>query len=357
MPPESSAHSRALKELVLTVLGTLLVVLAVNGIVFWYLRDHTPNRGYQLVRKKWEMLLQMEHPVDWLILGDSSCAQGVVPSVFNELLGVTSVNLCTVADALAVNDAWMLETYLKRFGPPGNVVLVHVYDSWEREPSQEVVAKIPLPLGYWGRLTPPITLSPRGIVRVLVRRYAPLYAENISLSTLLLPPFGASARDVVMDEAGFTARYQANPANVEFDAGLHLETVQSHTFTLSRPNREALERIAALAEQHQFTVYLANSPLYERLYHQQAFQKYFAQIEGSLAALTAGSSRVHRIFKVPMTFAKDQLEHVDHVIYPAACAYTKRLVSEILTVQGSGVQLIRVTSKPNSRHVSTAVQP
>ena len=88
-----------------------------------------------------------------LILGDSSAAQGVDPEFWTNASGESAINLATIGDATVVNDAWMLETYLERFGRPNKVVIVHAYDIWHRELKQNVVVQIPFKF-IWNRLSP-----------------------------------------------------------------------------------------------------------------------------------------------------------------------------------------------------------
>ena len=77
--------------------------------------------------------------------------------------GESAINLATIGDATVVNDAWMLETYLERFGRPNKVVIVHAYDIWHRELKQNVVVQIPFKsfgTGFRHTLMPAISEVP-----------------------------------------------------------------------------------------------------------------------------------------------------------------------------------------------------
>jgi hypothetical protein len=89
----SSVHS-----VLISVLGTFFVVLVVNLAAIGYLNHYTTNRGYWLVRQKWDILQGLEAPVEWLILGDSSGNQGLVPERLREKLGGAAINVCTVGN-------------------------------------------------------------------------------------------------------------------------------------------------------------------------------------------------------------------------------------------------------------------
>src|SRR5438128_2449200 len=129
LPVEIAGPSTA-RRLIGTIGGVLALVALANTAALFVLSRHPVNHGYKVIGAKWELLREQERPVDWLVLGDSSGNQGVVPAVLSERLGGSSLNLCTVGDLLAVNDAWMLETYIGTVGAPRKVLMVHAYDIW-----------------------------------------------------------------------------------------------------------------------------------------------------------------------------------------------------------------------------------
>ncbi|AOY84337.1 hypothetical protein BJP36_34850 [Moorena producens JHB] len=333
--PEEIIGSANRRGVLLSLLGTLILVILCNFAAKWYLNDHRPNRGYWLVKEKWEMLLGLKQPVDWLILGDSSCNQGVVPSILNERLDVTSINLCTIGNMLSLNDAWMLEKYIQQSGAPKNVLIVHVYDVWHRGINFPLLARVPLSWGYWQELEPPLKIRLRGPGILFIERYFPLYSENKSLSLWFRFPLDTfkEVRSYNIEEDGFMVWEKPNPSYVEAQKESHINFARNNQFNLSPYNRQALERIVALAEEYGFNVYLANSPMYEGLYEHEDFQAYFNQLQETLGAYAAKSERVHYIFREPMTFPKEQMENADHLIYSAAKVYTNELVSEILSLQ------------------------
>ncbi len=156
------------KEFLLSLLGTFIFIILFNFAAKLYLKENTTNRAYWLINEKWELLLNQKKPVDWLILGDSSCNQGVVPSIVDEKLNVNSINLCTIGDMLTLDDAWMLEKYIQRFGVPKNVLIVHVHDAWSREVNRSLLAKIPLNWGYWQQLEPRVDLGLKDTAQLFV---------------------------------------------------------------------------------------------------------------------------------------------------------------------------------------------
>ncbi|MEB3219531.1 MAG: hypothetical protein VKN72_25300 [Nostocales cyanobacterium 94392] len=322
------------KQFVLSLLGSFIFLILFNFAAKLYLKENTTNRAYWLINEKWEILFRQKKPVDWLILGDSSCNQGVVPSILNTRLNVSSINLCTIGDMLSLDDAWMLEKYIQRFGVPKNVLIVHVYDAWNREVNHSLLAKLPLNWGYWQQLEPNINLGLKDTAQLFIERYIPLYSENQSISHLLKYPGDAFNRNQSfrLEEDGLMIWEKPNPEYVEAQKKMHLDFVAKNQFNLSTTNRRALEHIAALAEKHNFNVYLANSPIYERLYEHQDFQAYFTNLQNTLDDYAAKSDRVYYI-REPITFSKEQMENADHLIYSAAKVYTNKLITEIESIQ------------------------
>ena len=316
-----------------SIVGVLVLVFVVNLVAVWILQQDNTNLGVGVVRTKWEMLLSLEQPVDWLILGDSSAHQGVNPEVLNERFGVSSLNLATIGNLLVLNDAWMLDKYIERFGPPRNVVIVHVYDVWHREINGAPMADIPLRAGFWKRLNPRVEFSPRQVERFVRRRYFPLYVRNSTLSHRLLSPTASAETGILAN--GFTIRDKPNPDSVRRDKDEHLWFVRRNTFALSTPNSIALEHIAALAEKYEFDVYFANSPLYEGLYEDLDFREYYSHVQMMLNDFAKENERLHYVLRDPVTFSIEKMQNVDHVIYEGAISYSEKLVSEIQSLQAA----------------------
>ncbi len=339
MPP---AHDRlpqeppvpATRGRVLVVLAVTLVVVTLLNLVAGRALDRfTTNRGYRRVQEKWALLETLPAPVDWLILGDSSCNQGIMPDLVSAELGGTAVNLCTVGDMLAVNDAWMLARHIERHGPPKHVVIAHVYDMWARDlralNRQPLLAKVPLPWGYWRATTPALPLEPADERRLWVARYLPLWAENKTLATWLRHPGVLWQRDLSMTPAGFMAYDRANPGLVRRESKAHIEGTRKRRFALSQINRDALEHIRALADQHGFDVYIAAGPLYEGMWADDGFKRHFQAMMKALGAIAGKSPRMHGLLHEPATYGGKPLENADHLVGPAAADYTRKLIAAI----------------------------
>ncbi len=324
----------ALRRLALTVACALLVVVVANAIAGRLLDAHTTNKGYFLIHEKWRLLEdEATKPVDWLLLGDSSCNQGLDPAALTERLGGTALNLCTVADLLVVNDAWMLDRYIERFGPPKRVVVEHVYDVWHRrlgaDLKPEILAEVPQPWGFWRDREPKLRLSRAQKWSLGLARYVPLYSESATLQSWLREPsrFG---RTFALDASGFMAHERSDVRQVKQDTRNHLRFLKGRKFAISRENQRALDRIAALSDEHGFDVFLvATSPVYEELAKSEDYKRYTGDIVRTLENHARGHSRVHVVLKRPVPFPARDMENADHLTAKAAKRYTQRVAAEI----------------------------
>lgn len=327
--PPTVTRGRVLVVIAVTLLGVLLL----NFIAGRALDRLTTNRGYWLVREKWSLLETMPAPADWLILGDSSCNQGIMPDIVAAELGGTAVNLCTVGDMLAVNDAWMLARHIERLGPPKHVIIAHVYDMWARDQRalvrQPLLAKIPLDWGYWRAQEPALTLSAEDERQLMIARYVPLWAENKTLTSWLRHPGLLWQRDMSMTPEGFMAYDKANPGLVRRESKSHIASATKRRFAMSKINRQALETIRALADQHGFDVYIAAGPLYEGMWSDEGFRGHFKAMMQALDAIAAKSPRLHVVLHEPATYSVKQMENADHLVGPAAADFTRKLVAAI----------------------------
>lgn len=319
------------------VFGTLLGVFLMNLAAWYFLAHHSPNRGPRVVKTKWQLIERGPRGTDWLILGDSSALRGVVPALLDERLGTRSVNLGTTRRMLVTSDAWMLERFIAQQGPPKGVLMVHVYEVWHGDRSWLIssMPDIPMGWGFWERMNLKLPLTPSEQYSVFLSRYVPLYSRNQTLATAIQYPWKAGRyfSSIGVDETGYMPIKRASPRQVEDDKQRNIEMVRGKRFEMSAINLQALERIRALAEQHGFDVYLANSPLYQGLYEDPEFFEYFQQVQAALREFAATSPWFHYIAQEPWTFPKEQMENCDHVTEPASRVYTEKLAEEIIEIQ------------------------
>jgi hypothetical protein len=335
--PEEIVQPVRGRQVAATWLAVLAIILVCNFVVAPRLLEGGRNLAGWIIGHKWRMLLRLEHPVDDLVLGDSSCNQGVNPVTLAQSLGDgKALNLCTIGDMLAVNDAWMLQSYIERFGAPKRVIIVHVYDIWSRNFDWSRVGSVPVGITALRSLRPPVQLQRWQLRSYLESRYFPLYSSNLSLQAKLRsgdPRLAKSPGPRRVDSLGFLADTVAFPDSVELDLQGHLRFLEKESFKLSGDNRRSLARIAELAAKHGFEVYLASAPVYEGLAQAPVFQRYFGQVQEALATEGSEGSRIHLLFHPPMTFPASEMQNADHLVLHAADRYTRALAQQILQIE------------------------
>ncbi|MEC4984627.1 MAG: hypothetical protein SAJ37_13535 [Oscillatoria sp. PMC 1068.18] len=327
--PQEVVTKTTFVRLIFFWLSTFIFTGLVNFGLLWYLKYFPQNEGYSRIEEKWQLMLNLSEPVDVLILGDSSCHQGVDPSIIEADLNVKALNLCTIADALVVNSAWMLDKYIEKHGAPKAVVLVYVYDVWHRDLNWNVMSQIPLSWGFWHNLDPEIEISFDAQWNLFLDRYVPLYSKDQSIKHIFANPhdwFQKESRDEI-EEYGSAS--EANPKYVEENTEAHFEFVEENKFKLSESNRLALEKIISLANDEDFDVYLVNSPLYEGLYKNDNFRDYLQDLQITLDSYERENDRVYYLFREPRKFADNQMENADHVIESAAEIFSHELAEDI----------------------------
>jgi hypothetical protein len=338
-----------LRTLILVV-GALATVVVLNWSAERALHRYTTNIGYYLIVSKWELLESQRKPVDWLFLGDSSCNQAVRPDIIAAERGETALNLCTIGDMLAVDDAWMLGRYLREVGKPKHVVIVHVYDMWPRSADrlqQGLMAKIPLGWGFWERMDPPLALAAKHRTDLLLSRYVPLYAENITLGDWAMHPSKMLAKRFRIDQGGYMRNDLARPKEVASDAAGHLRFVRGRKASLSAANRAAMGAIVKLSREHGVPVTMAMAPIVSTLWNEPAFRTFHGQIVDGLRKLgQAAQGRV--VLAEPALFSADVMENADHLSHEPAAAYTRKLVAAVLEAEGEGATAPDQTAPPTT---------
>lgn len=324
--PEEIIKPVSKKEIFSTLTGILCVLLAANFLCAWHLNNIWRELGRDLILGKWDMLKNLDRPLDWLILGDSSGNQSFMPEVLNKTLNVSSANFCTVGGLVLLNDIWMIEKYREKFGPPKGVVLIHTADIWNRNLNKDAMALVPLPWGFWGKYRPAVRLTFNEKCRIFVQKYIPLYSSHGSFARKILSPRSTTPQPVQIGQDGFMLETIPNLEMTEIDKLSTLDQIKKRDKQISPVNLKALEELQRLAEEGNFEVYIVHGPLLDEIGREESFRSYFEKIKSEIKLSLQSKNRLHLVLEDPLVFQKHLMQSADHIIEPAARAYSEKVV-------------------------------
>ncbi len=325
------------RQVTLFWLATLALFVLFNFAVRPLLRAYTTNGAFLMMREKWRMIDRLTQPVDWLILGDSSGNQGVDPSLFSQWIGGSAINLCTVGWLLPIEDAWKLDSYTRRLGPPKGVLIVRGHESWDWDLDQAIpcYAQLPLPWGFWKTLNPRLDIPPADLAWLFFCRYLPLYSENTTIADFLQHPLRWKPGNLDGYTNGFYVARQADPEYVERNTRVRLESRADHPFRISPPSRTALAAFCAYAQRYQVPIFIAHSPMYEGYYDTPEIRADIQHLNDWIRQETRNCPNVHLLLEEPMLFPKEAMQNPNHATWEAARSYTRRLALEIHAALGT----------------------
>ncbi|OQY43764.1 MAG: hypothetical protein B6242_14060 [Anaerolineaceae bacterium 4572_78] len=319
-----------LRYTLIDIIVTLLILLFINLGLAWFLSYHTTKPSYMLVKTKWQLLENLQKPVDWLIVGDSTCNQGIIPKLLIETMAETGtgLNLCTIGGVGTIDDAWMIQSYIDRFGvPPQNILIIHGVVTWRLEPDPPYLAAIPNIRHLKKHGVPPFAMPFMSEVDLIRNQYLPLHTQLQTVKRSLKEYFSntnhQSEKIYYIHPDGYMQFEIADPEYVEQHYQSRVIMFQNQPFYIADINRQMINHIIKLANQYQMNVYIIDAPIYERLYQHDAFQVHLNQLQPWLESMANQSEYVHYIPLVA-TFSKNEMENTDHIIHKAAIVYTKQ---------------------------------
>lgn len=323
------------KSVIRLIYLTVAFLILLNEAFYFYLKYDNPNLGYEVNAKKWSMLKKMNSGSDWVILGDSTCNQGLSVSTFEESLSTNAVNLCTIGDMLVVSDSWMLDQYIKKFGPPNNVLIIHTYNVWHRK-SIDIGLASQLPVWSLIKERPrPWIFHKKDEIKLLAYKYIPLYSQKSSLFKIVIGIFQKNSREeIFFDSKGFMSINNADPKTVSISIKNHKDYLEKNKFEMSSENLEGLENVKELAQKYGFDIFIAGGPMNEELYNDENFQAYSSDIKSYLENFAKQSDKIYYISNI-YTFPAGQMISADHIIADAAQEYSKKISEKIKEINFS----------------------
>ncbi len=339
MAKESVSRTAAWRRIAVSIFTALAFTAGINFAFSTYITENPINTGISRVWQKWRMLERMELPVDWVVIGDSTCGQSVRPDLIKSETGETVANLCTVGNALVTNGVWQVQRYIDRFGPPRRVVALFAFETFERDGAdlKSLLNQIPLQYGFWRNMPAKLPLTSGEEAQRLLQPFYSLYAYNLSAKALirnLLDGQVASSawRDLegIERAQGFVMETRGEVARVLRESEIAAVKADGRVISMTPENKTALRALVAMSDEFGFDLYVANAPIAQRLYADRRFRPYFNSVNAELGAIVSQGRASRLIFEVPVQFPDEQLSDHEHIIGEAATAeLTRRLVVEM----------------------------
>jgi len=322
-----------------TVSCVVAVLLVLNSVAYYYLREQPRSAngpeavpGAQATLQPWHGLMDLEGPVDTIILGDSSAGVNLVTGPIADRLGGSAINLGNNALSSLLMDAWMLNYYIDRFGPPRNVIVMRACNSYEKEHNLEFMSVVPLSWGYWDRLGVAPAWKDGEELSLFISKYGVLYSMSDILAyrlthaqDLLSQPYTKKTADPYYFMGITTASEFAN----------FTRDKQPSFYGPFNPSSDSENAVAAMSEQARsldFQLYFVMAPEWDEAYAEPDRQ---AKVGGMVEWLGqfADSQNVHVRLSTPMSFSEDQMQSPNHLRPGPERRFAEAIVDDIVSLQ------------------------
>lgn len=308
---------------------TLLLVAFLNVGAKFYLESHPTTVAYTLVQEKWKLLRQQKEPADIVVLGDSAAAFCLDPEYLSEKTGLKVLNLATAGHILALNDAWMLNEYVRLVGKPQVVISIRFFPYWELEsPSAHLLSCVPLPWEFWQVLRPGISLPGQQTWDLFLGRYFPLYSKSLTLQKLFRVWHHSPEITKVKKDGGLELDL---PPVADFSAGkLFSQRLKSPVpFSISELNRFSLDALQSTCGKNGITLILANPPAYQGDTEQKYYASYLESLDQSLQAFASFYPHVLFFRAEPLVLGEEEMIDAIHARPSGARTYTERFYQQL----------------------------
>ena len=324
-------------RIALTIGLTLALVVAANVGAWFYLQRSPVNPGITRVWQKWQLLERLDAPVDWLFVGDSACGAGIDPAVIETVLNGRALNLCTIANASVVNQAWQVARYVERFGPPaGGVVVMNTFHTWTRSADDLADMLTQVPDGVRHRYKP--FLGSQQLLGYRLSALTALYHQEASVRYVLTSAFSRAQPTpedrlkYVVNARGHVPENQAKPEHVARQIRETIAVYRTRSFEFSPQAQDALQVLQDLARELGFRLYVANSSIARELWADPHFARFYSSMNLALDRRIREGGSAKLILTNPPTFSNDEMDNIDHVVGSPAVRRLSTAVAEAVQV-------------------------
>ena len=308
-------------KFVTSTLLPLAFFLILNLMLVAFFKIKNPNRGYEVIKKKWTLAQEYQGSIDWLVIGDSACNQGFNNKVFEQNIKGKSLNLCTIGDMLVWDDVWLLEQLIDRNQIPKNIILSHTYDVWQRSEIPELSFQQVPQLDFKTSLDVPYKKN-----RFV--QFFPIIYQVKTIIHLLFNPGTLSKADLSYSTQGQQIITNHFKEKIKKDQKRHEATSES-TFKISEENMEAFLKLIDLTKQNNIKLHYVHAPILENILDHSSFKNKYTQYINSINQLCS-QHNIKLISTEAIPFKLEELEaSIDHISFLASERYTEYIAQEI----------------------------
>ncbi len=246
------------------IISIILLFFLFNVVYYFYLNQYDSSRE----TRKIELVNLLDEPVDVIILGDSVSDFGIIPNLIESETGYTALNLALNGSWTYYHDVWILESYIRKFGPPKFIIWGHAHHVVERTFNSVVRLSStthPYGFGWSSEYLDPI-MSDFDKIQIIIHRLFPLYYRDQTNKYLLSHLLSVQDSDMKYDikNKGVSFFPVVDEEIVETKVQNAMDSI-SGRFFIADDNRRVIRILLDMLEEYQIPTYSFIAPVHQTL--------------------------------------------------------------------------------------------
>jgi len=225
-------------------------------------------------------------------------------------------------------DGWMLSAYIKRFGPPRNVVLLRSLGAYAIKYNLEFMRAIPFSWDYWDHLGLAPVWNGEAITKLFLTKYGVIYSDADILRDRLIKPESFPSNPLPVTPNN----YYTKGITWGDQQPLTEEQVRAYTFAPCDDGTKALRFMSDLARRYHFQFYFILPPEYDVAWANGWQTKTVTDLLVYWSQFV-DPTYVHITRTTPVTFQRDQIQDLVHLRPGGDHIMTETNVSSIVAIQ------------------------
>jgi hypothetical protein len=329
---EKILHPRGKTGIFVTISVAIVFVLLINTSAYYYLLDQPPDTSAYYCFRYFRGIQTWDTGTGTLLLGDSSCMANLDNGAFADRLGGTAVNLGTTAQTSVLMDAWLLSTYIERFGAPRNVIVCRSASAYGASHTVEYMAAPPLPWDYWDELGVAPAWKRGEVKDLFVARYAVLYSYSDILKDRLVGVRSLFSNHVNPTPISKVYSRGSTSPQEQMDISKKLPDYYFRIFSASSDTTIAFRYMSDLAREKHFQLYILFQPEWDEAID-SGLREPILDAQISYLSSFVDPTYVHIVRDESLAFSINQMQNPNHLRPGADHIKTESDISGIVSIQ------------------------